>query len=154
MASEDYIPKILMNDTPTPKFLFLERELAIHTKFKYILQSVKECEIEEGREEIVDGLLFFPPEKLDVRKNRELAIEQFQEAFSLVSDEVSCIYIWLAERDALAISFLEEDLELKKLGCEYTLMASSFFKKESFEALSSWFQEHCNERCQIKPAKH
>ena len=146
MASEDYIPTIFVTgwSKSSPKLRYIMRKLGESSKLHLVS--------EEERKEldgIVDGILFLPP---DLLQNRELAKERFQETYSLVSNEISCICIWLGG-DAEASSRLEEDLELKKLGCEYTLLSPSFFKKESFEMISCWFREHINERCQIKPAK-
>ena len=138
MASEDFIPKILVNNGWT----YTVKKLEERTKFKYIFQS------EKGNE-IVNGLLFLP-DQLGNEKERELVKDQFREIYSLVSNEISCICIWLQASDAAR---LEEDLELNKLGCPYTLLTSSFFHPESFKTISSWFQEHTNESCSIKPAK-
>jgi len=140
MASEDFIPKILVNDG----WGFTVNALKERTKFKYIFQS------EKGNE-IVDGLLFlFLPTDLDLEEERELAKKQFREIYSLVSNEIFCICISTEGCDAAR---LEEDLELKKLGCPYTLLTSSFFEPETYENISSWFQKHINESCSIKPAK-
>ena len=139
MASEYFIPKILVNDG----WGYSVSMLRDRTKLEYIIQS------EKGNE-IVHGLLFFPGRFYLLEKGD--LMKQFREVYSL-SNEISCVCIWIDDGDAAQAAHVEEDLELKKLGCPYTILTTSIFLPDTFKTLSSWFQKHIKESCSIKPAK-